>query len=564
MVTEERLPTGMSGLDADVVAAAIGTAESLIVVTDVGGSILWANPACERVLGWPVGELVGRNALDDLASDELREADDDEHQRLLASTGSRRQTNRWRTRDGGERTISFTRTPVRDDAGVVRRIVATGVDVTGEHLARAALLASERRHRALVEHASDVVVVIDERAVITYVSASAEAQLGWTPNELEGRSGFDLVAEDDRDLALRSFAETLGESGPTVPRELRIRDRFGRQVLMEVVANNRLEDPAVEGVILHMRDITERRTLEVTLSTAEERFREAFAKAPTGIALVDLDGRFLEANRALADILGREPADLTRLTFQDITHPDDLGADLDYLARLLAGRIPGYRMEKRYLRPDGSVIWCLLNVSVLRDAAGAPQHLLAHVEDITARKSRTEELAHLAHHDGLTGLPNRTAVHTRVGESLARRHLHEVGVLFLDLDGFKDVNDTHGHDVGDRVLSVVARRLADVVRPTDLVGRVGGDEFVVVCEPASLAVLERIAERICEELERPIELAGLPTIRTGAAVGLAVAEPVDDTASLLRRADDEMYRAKSRRRTVLRPAALMARRRVDA
>ena len=562
MVTEERLPTGMSGLDADVVAAAMGTAESLIVVTDVGGSILWANPACERVLGWPVGELVGRNALDYLTSGELRE-DDDEHQRLLASTGSRRQTNRWRTRDGGERTISFTRTPVRDEAGVVRRIVATGVDVSGEHLARAALLASERRHRALVEHASDVVVVIDERAVITYVSASAEAQLGWTPNELEGRSGFDLVAEEDRDLALRSFGETLTESGPTVPRELRIRDRFGRPVLMEVVANNRLEDPSVEGVILHMRDITERRTLEVTLSTAEERFREAFAKAPTGIALVDLDGHFLEANRALADILGREPADLTRLSFQDITHPDDLGADLDYLARLLAGRIPGYRMEKRYLRPDGSVIWCLLNVSVLRDAAGAPQHLLAHVEDITARKSRTEELAHLAHHDGLTGLPNRTAVHTRVGESLARRHLHEVGVLFLDLDGFKDVNDTYGHDVGDRVLSVVARRLADVVRPSDLVGRVGGDEFVVVCEPASMAVLERIAERICEELGRPIELAGLPTITTGAAVGLAVAEPVDDTASLLRRADDEMYRAKSRGRDALRPPPSV-RHRVDA
>nr|WP_249420177.1 PAS domain S-box protein [Rhabdothermincola salaria] len=526
---------------------AIETAESLIVVTDAGGSILWANPACERILGWSVDELVGRSALDFMACDELDEVLD-EHLSFLDSAEPRRQIRRWRTRDGGERSISFTRTGVRDDTGVVRRVVATGVDVTAEHVARAALLASERRHRALVEHASDVVVVIDDRAVITYVSASAETQLGWTPSELEGRSGFDLVAEQDRELALRSFDETLSELGPTVPRELRIEDRFGRPVLMEVVANNRLQDPSVEGVILHMRDITERRSLEVTLSTAQERFRQAFAKAPTGIALVDLDGRFLEANRALADILGREPADLSHLSFQDITHPDDLGADLDYLDRLLSGRIPGYRMEKRYLRPDATVVWCLLNVSVLRDAEGAPQHLLAHVEDITSRKSLTEELAHLAHHDGLTGLPNRTAVHTRVGESLARRHLHEVGVLFLDLDGFKDVNDTYGHDIGDRVLSVVARRLADAVRPTDLVGRVGGDEFVVVCEPASATILQSIAERIGTALERPIELAGLPAITTGATVGLAVADPVDDTASLLRRADEEMYRGKAGRR----------------
>jgi diguanylate cyclase (GGDEF)-like protein/PAS domain S-box-containing protein len=439
-VVHDALDPSTTEFELEVLSLAVDTAEALIAVISPGGRLLRVNPAGCRFLGYPAEELVGRNATEFMAPDEV-DCVVEEHRQLLSSSGPTWRVRRWITSDGDERWISMTRTAVRGPAGEVRCIVATGVDVTGERRAMAALSASEQRHQD-------------------------------------------------------------------------------------------------------------------SLSAAEERFQQAFAKAPTGIAIVGADGRFLEVNRALAQILGREPAELVQLSFQDITHPDDLEADLDYLAQLLDGTIPGYRMEKRYLRPDGTVVWGLLNVSLLRGADGQTPHLLSHIEDITARKSRNEELDRLAHHDGLTGLANRSTVHRRVDEALARRHLHDVGVLFLDLDDFKAVNDTYGHDVGDRVLSIVGRRLADVVRPGDMVGRVGGDEFVVVCEPANPDVVQSIARRVTAELERPIELAGLPTVHTGATVGAVLADISDDTASVLRRADSEMYRGKALRRSARSAASV--------
>ena len=340
--------------------------------------------------------------------------------------------------------------------------------------------------------------------------------------------------------------ETLTEPGPTTAREFRVRHRSGWPIYVEAVANNQLDDPAVNGIILHLRDINERRCLEGTLRGAEERFRHAFAKAPTGIAVMDLDGAFVEVNPALAQILGRSPDDLVACVVDDLTHPDDRSVDSSETCRLLAGEIDGYSIEKRYLRPDGTTVWASLNVSALCGVDGEPQHLLAHIEDITTRRSLTQELSHLAHHDGLTGLPNRTAVHRRIDDALARPDGRGVGVLFVDLDDFKRVNDLHGHAFGDLVLSAVSRRLAEAVRPADFVGRVGGDEFVIVCEPASDASVDRVAARVYEAFRQPLEVPGFPSVRVGVTVGGVVADDGETTSAVLRRADEAMYRGKVR------------------
>jgi len=531
------------GSELEILSVAVETADALIVVTDPSGRILRFNPACERLSGWAAEEMIGENAFRLLAPGWRNEVEA-QFVGLMRTGGSQRSVGRWVTRSGVERVISFTNTVLLDDLGEPRFLVATGVDITVEREAVAALTASERRHRALVEHSTDVVVVIDADGLVQYVSPSVEMLLGWTAGELEGRPGFDFIVDADLPVVAQSLEETLTEPGPTVPREFRVRDRSGRPVLVEAVANNQLDDPSVNGVILHLRDLSERRTLEATLRTAEERFRLAFAKAPTGIAVMGLDGSFVEVNPALGQILGRLPADLVAHTGQEITHPDDRLADAESTGRLLAGEIDGYRQERRYLRPDGSTVWTRSSVSLLCGPDGEPAHLLAHIEDITDQRSLAQELSHLAHHDGLTGLPNRTAVHRRLDEALGHTHLHGVGVLFIDLDHFKRVNDTYGHELGDRVLRAVSRRLTEVVRPSDFVGRVGGDEFVIVCEPATEAIVARVADRVRERLGEPIRVVGVPDVVVGATVGAVIAESGEDTTTVLRRADAAMYHGK--------------------
>jgi diguanylate cyclase (GGDEF)-like protein/PAS domain S-box-containing protein len=274
------------------------------------------------------------------------------------------------------------------------------------------------------------------------------------------------------------------------------------------------------------------------------------AHAPVGIALVGLDGAFVEVNRALCRLVGYDEADLIGSTFQQITHPDDLETDLEKLARLRAREIDHYTMEKRYITHGGEVVWVLLAVSLALDDDDEPAHYVAQMQDITASRAEQQVLAHRALHDPLTGLANRDLLMDRLAHALSRsaRSTRSTIVLFCDLDHFKDVNDGHGHETGDLVLVTIAERLTSLVRPSDTVSRLGGDEFVIVAEGLDTAAEQRaLADRVRRALHEPVHVAGA-VVRTGASIGIAVSRPEDDARSLLREADATMYRAKARGR----------------
>jgi diguanylate cyclase (GGDEF)-like protein/PAS domain S-box-containing protein len=295
------------------------------------------------------------------------------------------------------------------------------------------------------------------------------------------------------------------------------------------------------------RDITELRATEAALRTSEEHFRGAFDHAAIGMALAALDGRFLRVNHALCQLLGYTQAELLATTFQAITHPDDLASDMAQVTALLQGAINDYQMEKRYLRRDGQVIWTQLSVSLVRALDGTPLHFLSQVQDIDARKLAEEQLLHQALHDPLTGLPNRGLFLDRLAGALMRRSRNEerLGVCFIDLDGFKGVNDRFGHAAGDTLLRTIAERLRQVVRAGDTVARFGGDEFTVLLEGVTAAAAaERLATRLIAAIERPVTL-GERVAHVSASIGIALSLAAGDSAeALLAAADAAMYAAK--------------------
>ena len=338
----------------------------------------------------------------------------------------------------------------------------------------------------------------------------------------------------------------------------------------EAVRDANGEISALRGTV---QDITERKRAQQALLESETRFRSTFEQAAVGIAHVSVDGRWLQVNDKLCEIVGYERQALLKLTFQDITYPPDLAADLVSVEQLLMGAIPNYRMEKRYVRRDGSLVWIDLTVSLVRTQDGEPDYLVAVVEDIQRRKeaeaaleaaqeshrqhleqqvadrtaalvAANQELAHVARKDALTGLQNRISANERLHVEFLRlkRTGSSYAVLFMDIDHFKQINDTYGHHTGDHILQQFASVLEGAVRESDFVARFGGEEFLAILLDTNTEGALRSAEKIRRAVaERSFPVVGQLTLSMGVATARAEDGNEDEA---VRRADAALYQAK--------------------
>jgi diguanylate cyclase (GGDEF)-like protein/PAS domain S-box-containing protein len=556
--------------------------------------------------------------------------------------------------------------------------------------------------QALVEHSSDIVVVLGADGSIHYASPSASHRLGYAFSDWAGRNAFGAVHPADRDAVRHGFAELVSRSGSQVPLTFRLVRADGSLLEAEAVATNRLDDPAVGGVVINIRDIGERKRAERQARAADERYRTLVSSLAEGVLLADARAVVVLCNEALETmfgvparwLIGRAVPDVVDEATADgvvvvdqhgqpapvATHPlmvalregrpvtgarqgivrpgrptlwmrinarpvlaDDgtvsgvvasfadvsverattaqlqsaltaLGRERQFLQVLLdnleeaivacdeegritilnpAGRrffgvpdgvdpigqpltltgmahldgtpmapsesplaraLAGAVVREHHLlvvRPDGVQRTVLANAQALHDDDGRQLGAVVALHDVTEQKRTEARLAELALHDPLTGVANRLLLDDRLRRALAglRRGAGGVGVFLLDLDAFKAVNDTYGHDVGDEVLQAVAQRLVATVRPQDTVARLGGDEFVVLCEVSGgEAEVQAIAERIERALAAPYQLAEV-TLTVGASVGgVLVDSPNREPSKILSEADDAMYRAKAARR----------------
>jgi diguanylate cyclase (GGDEF)-like protein/PAS domain S-box-containing protein len=386
-------------------------------------------------------------------------------------------------------------------------------------------------------------IVVDADGRVRSMNETMTAMLG-TPDEMEPRPPLDALIPSP-ELAAR-MATALSTGAPQDGVAVAI-DGHADGVRWFEFNIRRTRQAGGELLLLIGQDVTFRRQARLRLQESEEFFRLTFSQAAVGIALLSREGRFLRVNRKLSNIVGFSEIELLQRFFHQITFPDDLVEDRALVTRLVAGEIRDFQRETRYVRKDGHTVWVALSASTMHEAASGQLRLIVAVEDISRRKQAEEALLRMANHDALTGLPNRMLLQDRLAQAIvqAQRSKSQVGVMFIDLDRFKHVNDSLGHEAGDQLIIEIARRLGRSLRAGDTVARQGGDEFVVVLpDLAGADDAALVAQKVLDHLFQPLVLCGQEVFPTG-SIGIAM-YPRDgqDSPSLLKAADSAMYHAK--------------------
>lgn len=426
--------------------------------------------------------------------------------------------------DGVPRTLTLW--DLRDELGTVVAVLVPGV------------VRTELGEDTRVPRPRLLVHTVNESGQTLTVDDGTEVLLGWTPGELVGAARIDFVHPEDQDDAILAWIETIGVPGAMSRRRSRYRHKDGKRwVWFEITTTNLLE--RFGHVRCEMLDITESMAAFDALTQREQLLRFLTDSMPHGIIHLSAQGEILFANRRIGAIAGRDGGDPKKL----LAHiaPDDRRKLFRAFDQALDGRDGD--VEGPIARPDGTTRWCHIRVRSLgsRDAG-----VLLTIEDITERWEHQRELTERARTDSLTGLLNRQATVDELQriQADARWSGSETTVAFLDLDGFKQVNDRHGHQTGDRVLAVLAASIRSALRPEDVIGRLGGDEFLVIWRDTDVETAVPLVERLRDAIARPVSADGAQIACT-TSCGIATDRGGSmDVEELIAAADRDMYREK--------------------
>lgn len=528
------------------------------LLVGLDGIIRSANPAICRLTGYSPEDLIGQSALilnmagDRAASERARDA--------LTVDGAVewRRRREYRRQDGSSFLAEVRAYPVKGSDGTVVAMAGHVVPVIAHQALKDLAVPTERsKHEPIISPLVGY-LEMDSEGSIDEVNSDFCELLGWDQEDLVGRPKSELRHPEDAGLVETALAGLVaGADG--VQWIARYRRSDGSYLWGDVRATAiRDATGKLIGARGSMIDVSVGVQRRQDRALSEGLLIEATERAPIGQALVTLDGYFAQVNAAFCTITGYDRPELTKLTFQSITHPADLNSDTAQAAAVADGSIPSYEMDKRYVRKNGSIVWVRLYVSAIRDDSGATLAFVSQVIDISLQKEAeiaaaeaSADLSFRSRHDVLTGLPNRDAIHEALLSAVEdRSRSSRFAVMFIDVDRFKSVNDGISHTSGDQVLVEIARRLRQCLAPGDIAGRFGGDEFVVVSfqhpfDQPFAQTAERIRSTISES---EILLDSDRGIHVTVSIGISIGRPGASAAEMLSEADAAMYQAKSQGR----------------
>ncbi len=453
---------------------------------------------------------------------------------------------RMRCKDGSYKWVMTHGMVVeRDEQNQPLRIVGTVSDITERKQAELALRDSERRYRALFESGNIHTTIFDLDGRILMTNEASARSHDLRPEEMIGKTLFELDPNNAQ-THLQRFRE-VARTGETINIEesFPLKDGlhwFSTQI--QPIALEKGEMTAIQAVAF---DITERRRMEDALRKSEELWKFALEGSGDSVWDWDVEHNNVILSQRWKEQLGYAPGDDTGAWFEHV-HPEDVALAEANNLMLRSGVEPTTSIELRLRRKDGRYCWMLARGMVAsRDESGNPTRIIGTNTDITPLKEHQQQLEHIAHYDALTDLPNRLLLSLRLQQAVtqSQRRNQSLAVVYLDLDGFKEINDQHGHDIGDELLVVIAQRMKSALREGDTLARIGGDEFIAVltdlnqpqdCEP--------VLHRLLQAASLPATIADL-ILNVSASNGVTI-YPGDgaDADQLIRHADQAMYQAK--------------------
>ncbi|BEV73663.1 MULTISPECIES: GGDEF domain-containing protein [unclassified Paludibacterium] len=400
--------------------------------------------------------------------------------------------------------------------------------------------------RAITDHSDNVISVKDLDGRYLYVNQQyirlfhqpAERYYGHTDSELfppeiatQFRNNDLRVQQQNAALTVEEIALVEGQPRHFLSVKFPIHNALGQMYATGLIAT----------------DITERKAAEQQLWASEERFRLAFEQATVGMTMVDINGMILRINPFGSQLLGYQQHELEGRHINSITHPQDRTRSMALIRKALASNLPHAEIEKRYLHKDGSVLFCRIATSLIRDSQGQPLYFVSHINNVTETLRIEAELKRLANTDPLTGVANRRPFLERMQHELARVRRYGVHscCLMLDFDHFKRINDRWGHSGGDAVLQYFSQVCQQRLRATDLLGRLGGEEFAILMPNTDLAGARELGEQLRHWVTQHPLQQGEQQIHFSISLGITEMRAEDTSPDqVLARTDEALYRAK--------------------